>query len=136
MSWGLVIGAGVSAVAGYAKSRSDKKKLEDQREHDAAMTEEEHWRAMQRDQHSAALSDFYSRRDRAEAQRGLDEFRKFSTVQDFAPGYVNDNPRIEQPVLPDLNDYGTDPNAVVEHQGGGSKGQSFLKRRLDPLKIF
>lgn len=130
------VAAVVGAVGSYASSRSQKKALKDQREHDAAMTEEESWRSMQREQHSAALSDFYNRRDRAEAQRGLDEFRKFSTVQDFAPGYVNDNPRIEQPVLPDLNDYGTDPNAVVENQGGGSKGQSFLERRLDPLKIF
>lgn len=130
------VSAVVGAVGAYARSRSQKKALEDQRGHDSAMSEEESWRAMQREQHSAALSDFYSRRDRAEAQRGLDEFRKFSTLQDFAPGYVDDNPRIEQPVMPDMADYGTDPNAPVEQGQPQRKSGGFARRVLDPLKIF
>lgn len=129
--------AAVGAVGAYASSRSKKKALEDQREHDAAMTEEEHWRAMQREQHGAALSDFYARRDRAEAQRGLDEFRKFSTVQDFAPGYVNDNPRVEQPVMPALADYGAAPPAPEEPVAPSpSKKRNIHKKLADPLGLF
>lgn len=129
------VAAVVGGVSSYAKARSDKKKLEDQRGHDAALTEEEHWRSMQREQQSAALSDYYTRRDRAESQRGLDEFRKFSTVQDFAPGYVNNNPRVEQPVMPALTDYGVDPNAP-EEPGAPRKKTSIHKKLLDPLGLF
>jgi hypothetical protein len=46
------------------------------------------------------LQDYYKQKDRGEKRRGLDEYRKFSTVQQFAPGYQNTTPAPTMPTLP------------------------------------
>jgi hypothetical protein len=50
------------------------------------------------------LENYYKQQDKMEKLRGLDEFRKFSTVQNFAPQYTNTNPNpVTQAVLPQYN---------------------------------
>lgn len=51
----------------------------------------------QNSQFDAEQDYYYKQLQRQEAMRGLDEFRKFSTVSQFAPQYQNTNPN---PVLP------------------------------------
>lgn len=133
---GTLIAAGVSAVGSYAANKSKQKSEQRAMEQQMAMSKEESERAMQRTSHAAAIEDYYNRRDRYEASRGLDEFRKFSTVQDFAPGYLDGSPRVEQPVMPQATDYVASVDQPQANTGGGGGGQSFVERVLDPLKIF
>jgi hypothetical protein len=47
---------------------------------------------------------YYQQLGKQEKMRGLDEFRKFSTVTNFAPTYVNTNTGPQVPVMPNYND--------------------------------
>ena len=47
--------------------------------------------------------DYYNQLDRQRKQRGLDQFRQFSTMSQFAPEYQGDTSRIVLPQRPDVN---------------------------------
>lgn len=57
----------------------------------------------------AQVSDYYSQLNRQRKQRGLDQFRNFSTVNKFIPGYAEQG-RIDTPVMPTV----ADVNAMVD----------------------
>jgi len=46
------------------------------------------------------LQNYYKQLDKKNKARGLAEFRKFSTVQNFAPNYQNTNPEPVVPTMP------------------------------------
>lgn len=122
---GMVAAAAISAVGAYAsnkaKQKADKRAMENQ----MAMTAEESRMSMERTAHEMALEDYYNRRDRWETQRGLDQFRQFSTVREFMPNFQDTSPRIEEPTMPAIGDYATGeqeqaPQAPVINTGFGS----------------
>lgn len=101
MSWIAVGGAAVTAVAGYASSKAKSKADAKLAGQSGAMTEQESKLAMQRSAFDNYDDYRYRQLDKQERQRGMDEFRKFNTVQDFAPGYVNTAPRVVVPKIID-----------------------------------
>lgn len=129
MSGGLIAAAAVTAVAGYASSRSAAKAKKDDQKHDAEMTAEESALAAQRTGYEKALEYHYKQEDRFQAQRGLDEFRKFSTMGQWAPGYSDVNARIAKPVMPTYGDFVAAsgeqeegaPNPVTNATGGNAQ---------------
>lgn len=101
--WEAAITVGGSILSGLSSS----KKAEQQRKWD-----KEDRKEMARDEakYSAALSrfeaeqeDYYNQLNRKRKQRGLEQFRQFSTVNQFAPQYVGDNTEIVLPERPNIN---------------------------------
>ena len=128
------VGVAGSAVSGIAAEKKDKK----DKAHQAAMTKEESALAAQRTGHEMALSDFYEQKNRARKQRGLAQYKQFSTMQQDSPGY---NPGtevvIQEGTRPMYADFNEAP--VVESQnqnGGGGKKKSGLGKIIDPLGLF
>lgn len=97
--WGAAIMVGGGIIAGIGAEKKDKA--------DKAFA-----KAQTKDEarYSAILSQFEKDQDyylsqkmRADKKRGLDEFRKFSTVSQFAPGYTNTNAGPVVPQRPDAD---------------------------------
>jgi hypothetical protein len=57
----------------------------------------------------AELRHFYEQLNKQEKKRGLDQFRTFSTVKNYAPDFVDTNPG---PVLPTKPGYNTGEYAM------------------------
>lgn len=57
----------------------------------------------QNSQFDAEQQYYYKQLDRAGKARGLDQFRQFSTVKEFNPGYVEKPPQIVMPEKPVFN---------------------------------
>lgn len=125
--WGAALVLGGTLVSGYA---ANKAKKDDQREA-RAMTKEEA-------KYSGILSQFEKEQDyyyeqlaRKNKVRGLDQFKQFSNVGSFAPGY---KPADTTPVLPEKPDI--DKMLNPPSQGGGGKsggGLSDKIAKMDPL---
>lgn len=94
MGW---IAAAVAVVGSYAKSQQDKKAAKNAKKDSQEMTMAEAKLARQNSQFDAEQEYYYQQLEKKEKSRGLDEFRKFSTVQNYAPDYTNTNPG---PVVP------------------------------------
>lgn len=123
--WAAAAGMVLSAVG----SAEDKKK--DQK-HEGEMTEKGALLQRQNYQFNSQMDDYYKQRDRNEKLRGLDEFRKFSTVKHFAPNYTDSTVGQRQdPVMPKFNEGAYAPK---EKTGGGNP--SFWERHLDPAGLF
>lgn len=95
--WLQAAGAALSFFSASKKSKDDAKaKKED--------TLMQISGARQNSQFDAEQAYYYNQLARQEKMRGLEEFRKFSTVQSFAPGYTNTNPNpIVVPTKPEYN---------------------------------
>src|SRR5690606_18409688 len=77
-----------------------KKMNKDNQAFSAEQAKLENQYAKEQSKFDAELQDYYTQKNRASRQRGLDEFRKFNTLQDFAPGYVDTSQRIAVPNMP------------------------------------
>lgn len=122
-----VVGAGISAY-------SANKKAKQEREDNKAMTEEDYRRTAQEVGYEAALENFYKQDERYEKQRGLDEFRKFSTVNNFSPGYTDAASRVSKPVAPDYNSFAPVIPGEEEIIGpDGKKTKKSTLEKIDPL---
>lgn len=130
--WGAAIVVAGGIASGMAAEKKDKK----DKKYNKEMTEEDYRRQAQETGYEAALDNYYKQKDRYEAQRGLDQFRQFSTIDNYKPGYDVADGQLTAPVMPNYNDY-----KVVEDtpQGGSSGGGgSSLLQKIDPLgsKLF
>lgn len=123
--WGAAIALGGAVVSGMAARKKDK----EDKAHSQAMTREESGLASQRTGHEMALEDFYAQKERFRKQRGLDEFRKFSSIGRWAPGYSDAAARIQDPVMPDYNDFAVEQPEKTG--GGGGGGKSIFDKRVD-----
>lgn len=95
--WAQAAGA---ALTFFSKNKDEKNKFKQTKQEMAL----ESMYGRENSQFDTEQAYYYQQLKRQEAMRGLDEFRKFSTVKNYAPGYVNTNPG---PVLPDKPTYNT-----------------------------
>lgn len=135
--------AAVTVVGGVIAGKAAEKKDKGDKQHQEAMTKEESALAAQRTGYERALDDFYTQKERAGRQRGLDQYRQFSTVGEFAPEYdASGEPRIANPVMPNYNDFDpTPPEEKEDGKKGGSKSifskrNDLHKKARDPFGIF
>lgn len=120
-----LVTVGGAVVSGYAASKKDKADKKENR----AMTQKEAELNAQTLGYEGALENFYMEKERFQKQRGLDEFRKFSTMGTWAPGYSDNAARVADPVMPKFNDFAVEQ---PEAQGGGGKGgKSIFDKRVD-----
>jgi hypothetical protein len=95
----VTIGGGI--IAGQAAEKKDKS----DKAYSTKNTKLEARLNAQQSGYEAALSDFYIQKDRYEKQRGLDQFRQFSTMDQFAPGVNDQGGRVVMPQTPDYNSF-------------------------------
>jgi hypothetical protein len=101
MGW---IAAAVAVVGSYAKSQQDKKAAKNAKKDSKEMTQAEAMLARENSQFDAEQEYYYQQLEKKEKSRGLDEFRKFSTVQNYAPNYTNTNTGPVVPTKPNYNE--------------------------------
>lgn len=118
--WAAAIAAGGALIS----ASQEQKNAEDARADAKVATRKE-------TQYSAALSafnreqdDYYNQLDRSRKSRGLDEFKKFNTVQDYAPSYSNENGGV---VMPDKK---ADINTIMKDMGIEEEKSAKAKRSL------
>lgn len=130
--------AAVSIVGGVMAGKAAEKKDKSDKAHDAAMSEDESRYAAQRTAHERALEDFYTQKQRARTQRGLDQYRAFHTMGSVNPAYdVSTEARIDPGTAPKYSDFDEAP--PEEAAGPRKKGKSLSdihKKLRDPLGIF
>lgn len=145
--WGAAIavgGAVISGVAAQKKAKEDRKNANADRQ--AATRESTLYdgvlSSFEREQ-----EDYYNQLNRQRKQRGLDTFRQFSTLNQFAPNYT---PPVQQEiVVPQRPDIATNLDAAIRldeanqqaaasmNAGGQKKGSSnIVKKIVDPLGLF
>lgn len=125
--WGaaIVVAGGIaSGMAAEKKDKADKK-------YQTKMTQEDYRRTAQQTGYEAALDDYYKQKDRYEAQRGLDQFRQFSTIDSYKPGYATMDGQLTAPVMPDYNNFKVVEDTQQGSSGGGKSGN--IMEKLDPL---
>lgn len=115
------VAAAVTVVGGVVAGKAAEKKDEGDKAHQQAMSKEESERSAQRTAHQMALEDFYTQRDRVRKQRGLDQYRAFSTMSQISPGYdPNSEVRLADPTMPHYSDFDqTGPKANMNGAAGG-----------------
>ena len=101
MSWAAVVTVGGSILSGIGASKKDKKNK-------AFASSEARLSDERQAKYEAILSQFnkesdwyYNQLSRKNKQRGLDQFRQFSTVNQFAPNFIGGNNTITLPEKPD-----------------------------------
>lgn len=139
--WGAAIAMGGAVIGGIAKSKQAKQDRKNANaDAKAANADEAKW--------GSILSQFeneqeyrYEQIRRQNKQRGLDEFRKFNSLGEFAPDYQQTHNGI---VVPDANSvakisdaYDKEQQAINQANGansgsGGGGSKSFLDK-IDPL---
>ena len=92
MTWFAVAGAAVTVVGGALSDKSANKAAKDAKASDRWSQQEEARLGRQDKIFNAQVDDHYKQKERAGRQRGLDQFRKFSTVSQFAPEYQDTSP--------------------------------------------
>jgi hypothetical protein len=121
----VTVGGGV--IAGIGAEKKDKS----DKAHEEKMTKESAALTAQQTGYESALENYYKQKDRFETQRGLDQFRQFSTLDQFAPGVDDQGGRVAAPVTPEYNSFApTTPQQGTTPTGGG--GKSFIEK-IDPL---
>lgn len=123
------IGAAVTVVGGYVAGRARKKEKEGDQAFEKEMVRESaRW--------NAALSafekeqeDYYNQLNRQRKERGLENFRQFSTVKTFAPGYTQSSGGIVVPDKPNAEAAFAEETETAASSGGS--GSNLLRRRVD-----
>ena len=139
--WGAAIAVGGAVISGVAKSKQAKEDRKNANaDAKAANADEAKWGSL--------MSQFESENEyrmeqmrRRDKQRGLDEFRKFSTVSQFAPQYTQDSKGIVVPEVrtmaqleSDYNKSQAAVNGTANPESFGGKGSSgSLLDKLDPI---
>lgn len=144
MAWSAVIAAGASLLGGVMGGKG---KEEQDKANKAYESAENRALASDKAKYSAIdtlfenkVADHYSQLQRQRKQRGLDQFRSFSTMQRIQPGYSESGNGIELPREPTIGDYNNligqagMSESPVKSGGGGSGGNSIMKT-LDPVAV-
>jgi hypothetical protein len=135
-------GAAIMVVGAVASSQAAKKKAEAERKANKAdtqeLTEEGAKLNAQLSGYEAGIENYYKQKERFEQQRGLDQFRQFSTMGEFAPGVNDQGGRIVMPEAPVYGDFAVEEEEPEQNKNNpqDKKKDSTLKKAMklhDPL---
>lgn len=124
MAWVTAIGAALSFIGSSQEKKADRKE-------NRAMTREEALLQRQNTQFESELDYYYKQLERKEKMRGLDQFKFFSTVDNYAPDFVDTNPGPQVPEMPQFNKGIYAIPKVVKKK----KKRSLFDKITDPLNI-
>lgn len=117
------------AVAGYGAQKKAEAERKASREDNKEMTEREAKLNAQASGYERALEDYYTQKARFDQQRGLDQYRQFSTMGQFAPGVDDSGGRVVMPKSPNYNDFAVEEPEVAKEQK--DKKDSLWDKRKD-----
>lgn len=131
--WGAAIAVGGSVISGSAKAKQAKKDSEREASNARAATRDEAKYSSIVSQFEKEQDYYYNQLNRQNKQRGLAEFRKFSNLANYAPGYTqNTNTGI---VLPDKPDASKVLDNDQEPQKQAKAKRSLLDKIGNPLGL-
>lgn len=122
--WGAAIAAGGAILSGVAASKKAKQDAKNAKETAKEMTENDARFGAIASQFNAEQDYYYKQLDRVNKQRGLDQFREFSTVNQFAPEFAGGNNMITMPNKPDINALIDANKAPTSSSSSSSKSSS------------
>ena len=142
--WGAAIAVGGAVVSGVAANKKAKEDRKNANEDRKVGTRDEALYSGILSGFERQQEDYYNQLNRSRKQRGLDTFRQFSTVNQFAPEFRDTSPGV---VVPEqISIANTIDKAVLEDQAnqkaaqpqseGGKKKSSLVKKIVDPLGLF
>lgn len=139
--WGAAIAVGGSIISGIAASKKAKQDRANAKEDNKEMTEREARFHALLSQFDAEQADYYNQLNRQRKQRGLEQFRQFSTVNQFAPNFSGGNNPIELPTRPNADTMFTEQQAAqpaVATQDKKSNSSKITLLTGDPIlgKLF
>lgn len=114
---------GGSVISGMAASKKAKQDRKNAKEDSKEMTEREARYQAVLSQFDAEQNDYYNQLNRQRKQRGLDQFRQFSTMGQFAPGAASSDNTIVLPNKPDIGAL-IKANVPEEQQSAPAKKKS------------
>lgn len=135
--WGAAIMVGGAVLQGVSASKKAKADREAANEDRRAGTKDEVVFGAIADQFRREQDDYLNQVQRKRKERGLDEFRKFSTVTQYNPGYVNTN-RIqvgEEPSIANLIARTKAADTILNPPKPKKKKKSLVSKLLDPAGI-
>lgn len=100
MAW---IAAAGSVLGSLGASGAAKKAAKLEFQNQKKMSKLDAELARKNSQFDAELQHYYAQLEKKEKMRGLDEYRKFSTMSTIDPNYTNSNPGPEVPPMPVFN---------------------------------
>lgn len=103
MLWVGVAGAAATVIGGAMSDKSARKGAKDASARSDFQQQEDARLGRQDAIFNKQVEDHYTQKERAQRQRGLDEFRKFSTMGQFAPEIQDTGTRVAVPVLPGIS---------------------------------
>lgn len=126
--WGAAIMVGGAIMSAQAEKKKQKAANKENR---AATREEAKYQGLL-SQFEHEQDYYYEQLGKQEKMRGLDEFKKFHTVREIDPSYVNTNTGPIVPEKPDINKYFPEEKKVKKKKKkrGGLRG--FIDK-YDPL---
>ena len=135
--WGAAIAAGGALLSAYSANKEAKEARADQK----AATKEEAIYSSVLSQFNAEQEDYYSQLNKQRKERGLDQFRNFSTVSLFAPQYQGDTARVvvpERPNIQELLGAAVPSGNKADKQSGGifsklDDAENKVRRVFDPI---
>lgn len=127
--WGAAIAVGGSLISGYASQ----KKAKEERKEDRVDTREQAKFSGILSQFEKEQDYYYNQLNRANRQRGLDQFKSFSGMTRIDPNYVDTSQRIVVPDKPDLNKLLPEEQAAAS---GGKKKRSLFDKITDPAGLL
>lgn len=122
--WGAAIAIGGAAISAYGKNKAEKQASKDAK---VATKDEAKYQGIL-SQFEKEQDYYYNQLERKNRVRGLDQFKQFSNIGKFAPGYKTAD---TTPIVPEKPDIDKMLNPPSTDTGGGSK-KSFIEKH-DPL---
>ena len=99
--WGAAIAAGGALLSAYSsKKQADEDKADARADAKAATRDEAVYGSIM-SQFEREQDDYYTQLGKQRRERGLDQFRQFSSLAQFAPNYTGDN-RVQLPEKADM----------------------------------
>lgn len=129
MAWISAIAAvGGSALSAYGQGQAaDQQGKQTKEQYEFERTSDR-----ENAQFNADTAYYYSQLKRQDEQRGLDQFRTMSSVKNYDPNFVDNNPRVVVPDKPIFNQgIYAPPSQPPKGEGSHTLGEFF-----DPMGVF
>lgn len=120
------IAAAATVVGGALSGMGQEKAAKEDRKAQREMTQDSARYEALLSQFEKEQDYYYSQQERANKQRGMEQFRQFSTVQKFAPQYVSTSTPVAVPTKPAIPMFDTQKQAMGTPQTALPQNQGYL----------
>lgn len=130
--WGAAIAVGGAAISAYASNKQAEKTATTAASTATAATANEAKYSAILSQFNAEQDYYYNQLEKQNKERGLSEFRKFSSLSSYAPEYQQTTTGVVVPEKSTIQDIEAQNTASTSSSSSGSSGSSTWSK-IDPL---